>query len=63
MAVAARETARVRALVTGSATAALVGIALAVSGEQAAGGWLTVLALLGLIWGVHKLGRLGADEV
>ena len=52
-----------RTLVAGSATAALVGIALAAAGEQDLGGWLTVLALVSLIWGVHKLGRLGSDDL
>jgi len=63
MAVADRQTARVRTLLAGSATAALIGIALAAAGEAQLGGWLTVLALLSLIYGVHKLGRLGSDDL
>jgi len=63
MALANRQTARVRALVGGSATATLIGIAFAAAGEQTLGGWICVLSLVCLIYGVHKLGRLGADEL
>src|SRR5262245_54222396 len=63
MAVANRESARVRTLLAASATAALVGIALAAAGEENLGGWLTLLSVISLIWGVHKLGRLGPDDV
>ena len=63
MAIVDRQTSRVRTLLGASATAVLAGIAFAAAGEQTLGGWLSVLALLTLIWNVHRLGRLGSDEL
>jgi hypothetical protein len=55
------ESARARRLIAGAATTALIGIALCAGGEQAIGSYVTVAALLTLIWGVHRFGRSGAD--
>jgi hypothetical protein len=53
--------ARARRLLAGAATTALIGIALCAGGEQAIGSYVTVAALLALIWGVHRFGRTGPD--
>ncbi|MCA9631174.1 MAG: hypothetical protein KC766_26105 [Myxococcales bacterium] len=44
------------------ATLTLLGIALSVTASQALGAWLTVGALLVMLYGLHRLGRLGPDE-
>jgi hypothetical protein len=46
-------------MVVGPLTAA--GIALAAVGDAAVGRWLVILGLLGLVVGLHRYGRLGAD--
>jgi hypothetical protein len=46
-------------MVVGPLTAA--GIALAAVGDAAIGRWLVILGLLGLVVGLHRYGRLGAD--
>jgi hypothetical protein len=46
-------------MVVGPLTAA--GIALAAVGDAAIGRWLVILGVLGLILGLHRYGRLGAD--
>ncbi|MEB2313604.1 MAG: hypothetical protein OZ921_15730 [Sorangiineae bacterium] len=53
---------RARSLLAFAATAALVGIGWSVSGGQAAGAWITVLALALLIYALHRYGRTGADD-
>lgn len=50
-----------RTLVLVSAAVTLVGIALAVNDDEGAGGWLTLLGLIGGIVALHRYGRLGAD--
>jgi len=55
------DNARARRLLAGAATTALIGIALCAGGEQAIGSYVTVAALLALIWGVHRFGRSGPD--
>ncbi|MGE0327814.1 MAG: hypothetical protein AB7S68_36215 [Polyangiaceae bacterium] len=44
------------------ASLTLVGIGLSVTASQALGAWITVGALLVLLYGLHRLGRLGPDE-
>lgn len=44
------------------ASLALVGIGLSVTASQAIGAWLTVGSLLVMLYGLHRLGRLGPDE-
>lgn len=44
------------------ASLALVGIGLSVTASQAVGAWLTVGSLLVMLYGLHRLGRLGPDE-
>lgn len=44
------------------ASLTLAGIALSVTTSQALGSWLTVGALLVMLYGLHRLGRLGPDE-
>ena len=61
MAIAERQPARVSRLLVASASATLVGIALAAAGEPGIGGFMTLGALVALIFSVHKLGRLGPD--
>lgn len=45
-----------------SAALALTGIALAVVDQPELAAWLTVGALVGLLYSVHSFGRLGPDE-
>jgi hypothetical protein len=51
--------ARTLLMVAGPFTAA--GVALAAVGDAAIGRWLVVAGCLGLILGLHRYGRLGAD--
>ena len=41
--------------------ATLVGIALSIGDNQELGVWITLAGLLGLIYGVHRFGRLGPE--
>ncbi len=44
------------------ASLSLLGIALSVTASQTLGAWLTVGSLLVMLYGLHRLGRLGPDE-
>jgi hypothetical protein len=50
-----------RSLLVASTTATLVGIALCTGETQELGGWITLAGLLGLIFSVHRFGRLGPE--
>lgn len=52
----------IRTMLGISATTVLAGIGIAASGDSLVGGLITVPALLLLIYGLHRLGRSGADE-
>jgi hypothetical protein len=39
----------------------VAGVVASVVGLQAAGAVLTLSGILGLLWGLHRVGRLGAD--
>jgi hypothetical protein len=51
-----------RTLVGVFASAAFTGIALSVADAEALGGFVTVVALVGLCWAIHRFGRSGPDE-
>lgn len=51
-----------RSLLAIGATTALVGIAIAATGDPTSGGVVTVASLVLLIYGLHRFGRTGPDE-
>ncbi|HEY8944353.1 MAG TPA: hypothetical protein VIM73_08825 [Polyangiaceae bacterium] len=53
--------ARVRALLRVAGTSTGVGLLLAAAGDASLARWITVLGLVLLVVGLHRLGRLGAD--
>ena len=50
-----------RSLLVGCTIATLVGIALCTGETQELGAWITLAGLLGLIFSVHRFGRLGPE--
>ncbi len=52
---------RERRRIAASATAAVAGIAISVVGYETLGGYVTVFAVVALIWSVHRYGRTGAS--
>ncbi|MCC6216613.1 MAG: hypothetical protein IT376_17260 [Polyangiaceae bacterium] len=62
MSAAAPAEAGARRWLQAAALATACGIALDVVGTGALGAWLTFLGAIGLGYGVHRLGRLGADD-
>jgi hypothetical protein len=54
-------TAGARSLMGAGVTAALLGIALSAGRSPELGSWVTVTALLLLIYALHRFGRSGAD--
>ena len=57
----ARSESKSRSVLAAAAAATLVGIALCIGENQALGAWVTLAGLLGLIYGVHRFGRLGPE--
>jgi hypothetical protein len=53
---------RLRGALSVAATATLVGIALAATGNPDLGGVITLAGLVGLIVGLHRFGRSGPDD-
>ncbi len=51
-----------RSLLAFSATGTAVGIGLGVSGSPGLGAWLTIGALVLLVFSLHRLGRSGPDS-
>jgi hypothetical protein len=58
---ATRSESQGRSLLVACTTATLVGIALCTGDTQELGGWITLAGLLGLIFSVHRFGRLGPE--
>ena len=56
-----RQESKSRSLLATCTTAALVGIALSTGANQEVGAWVTLAGLLGLIFSVHRFGRLGPE--
>ena len=56
-----RQESKNRSLLAACTTAALVGIALCTGANQELGAWITLAGLLGLIYSVHRFGRLGPE--
>jgi len=56
-----RQESRGRSLLVASTIATLVGIALCTGETQELGAWVTLAGLLGLIFSVHRFGRLGPE--
>ena len=56
-----RRESKSRSLLAACTTAALVGIALCTGANQELGAWITLAGLLGLIFSVHRFGRLGPE--
>lgn len=56
----ARREATTRTLLGVAGTTTVIGLALAVAGDQSVSRWLTLGGLLGLIVGLHRYGRLGS---
>jgi hypothetical protein len=50
-----------RTLLKVATTTAVVGIALAASGDEDLARWLTLIGLVAMVVGLHRFGRLGAD--
>ena len=50
-----------RSLLALAATGVALGIGLSVSGSHGLGAWLTVAALVLLVFALHRLGRSGPD--
>lgn len=57
----ARQEAQSRSLLVACSLATLVGIALCTGDTQELGAWITLAGLLGLIFSVHRFGRLGPE--
>jgi hypothetical protein len=53
--------AKVRVLLRVAGTTTAVGILLAAAGDESLARWLTLVGLVLLVVGLHRLGRLGAD--
>ena len=53
---------RLRAMLAVAASLTLIGVALSATGNPELGAWLTLAGLIGLIYGLHRFGRTGADE-
>jgi hypothetical protein len=51
-----------RTLLAVALTATLVGIALAASDHEALGGFVTIVGLTLMIYGLHRFGRTGPDQ-
>jgi len=58
---AARRESQSRSLLVGATIATLVGIALCAGDNQEFGSWVTLAGLFGLIFSVHRFGRLGPE--
>ncbi len=48
-------------LIVGGGVVSLVGIVLAAAGNNTLGGAVTLAGWLGLVYGIHRFGRSGAD--
>jgi hypothetical protein len=59
---AQRSAARARTIVGVAATLAMVGIVLSIQGDAGVGAFVTVPSLIGLVYGLHRLGRSGPDR-
>ena len=57
----ARPEARSRSVLAAATATTLVGIALCTGDNQELGAWITLAGLLGLIYAVHRFGRLGPE--
>lgn len=56
------EEAKARTLLRVAGATTAVGILLASAGDESLARWLTLLGLSLLVFGLHRFGRLGADE-
>jgi hypothetical protein len=54
---------RARSLIRIAATTALAGIGLAATGDAGLGALFTLPSLILLIYGLHRFGRSGPDEI